>query len=661
MIRMWRWAIVFAAFFVSSLAFARTAAEQARARDEKATAELQALAPELVEPWRRANAAWETSDIAAMRVNIEVVRKGAPTFLPARRFEVALEARAGNGATARTLAKALLNDDPSAMSHRAMAIAQLAEGTSDAEHASALVHADEAARSMPTDFSVQALRCQAAALTQNTAVLHGCSDALVAIDPTSPVGYHFRFYSQGMRGDLDGARASLEESHARGLPDEAYRSALEQLDQARPWPVRIGVKAAWVFGAWAGVLLLLVVAGAILSRITLAHATRAASEAEPRSSERLLRRVYRVVLALTCTVYYASVPLLALSVLGLGVGMIVAFFAIGHIPIKLVAIIGFFTLVTAWVVIKSVFVRGRDEDPGDRVALSENPRLAEVLAEVAARIGTRPVDAVYLTPGTDVAVFERGGMRARVRGKAERCLVLGAGVLDGMDLQAFKSVLAHEYGHFKNEDTAGGSLGMAVRRSIFAMAIGLAQGGVATWYNPAWHFVSQFHKVFVRISHGATRLQEILADRWAAFAYGSDAFVRGLTHVVRRSVAFDVHVNRTISEVVEQKVALANLYRYQPAPLSEVDAKVDDAVSESLARTASEYDSHPPPNDRIAWVRALAVAHVSPDADVAAWTLFADRNAIEASMTARVREVIAENHGVAIPAEEREPAAAAEA
>ena len=314
---------------------------------------------------------------------------------------------------------------------------------------------------------------------------------------------------------------------------------------------------------------------------------------------------------------------------------------------------GIIALCTAWVVLKSIFVRGRDLDPGERLDLSANPRLRDVLREVADKIGTRPVDAVYLTPGTEIAVFERGGMTARLRGRAERCLVIGAGVLQGMDLLAFKGILAHEYGHFKNEDTAGGALSLAVRRSIFAMAMGLAAQGTATWYNPAWHFVNRFYKVFVRISHGATRLQEILADRWAAFAYGSEAFARGLTHVVRRSIEFDTHVNRTLNEVIEQKLPLANLYGYSPKPgddHAKAAEEAEGAIADALSRSASEYDSHPPPCDRIAWVRALAVESPSDERETEAWTLFADRAAIEAKLTADVRERIREEHGVNIAA-----------
>src|SRR5207302_10199494 len=125
-----------------------------------------------------------------------------------------------------------------------------------------------------------------------------------------------------------------------------------------------------------------------------------------------------------------------------------------------------------------------------------------------------------------------------------------------------KAVLAHEYGHFVNRDTAGGGFALMVRRSMMAMAFGLAQGGAANWWNPAWWFVNGFHRVFQHISQGASRLQEVLADRWAAAAYGAEAFERGLRHVIVAGVRFEAHTNATLHEVQDGKTPLVNLYHH---------------------------------------------------------------------------------------------------
>jgi Zn-dependent protease with chaperone function len=405
---------------------------------------------------------------------------------------------------------------------------------------------------------------------------------------------------------------------------------------------------------WACGLVLLLGLGMILSKLTLATAAKppTSAEAHVQGMERFLRQTYRLVLWVCCAYYYISLPIVALVVLGAGGGIIYGFLALGQIPIKLVLVVGFFTVVSIWSVIKSIFVSTSSKDPGEKIDITSHPKFQTVLLEVAKRIGTRPVDRVYLTPTTDVAVFERGGLFEQLTGRTERCLVLGVGVLDGFPIGAFKAVLAHEYGHFRNEDTAGGGFALAVRRSILLMAISLAQSGAATWYNPAWLFVSGFHKVFARISQGASRLQEILADRWAAFGYGADAFKQGLTHVIERSIRFDAHTQIALAEVIESKVALTNLYRYEVKGERPPEKQIKKAIKEVLTAEPSPYDSHPSPAERFALIAALPKCKLdtTPDDELDAWELFADRKALEKQMTRKIREAVETNHGVYIPA-----------
>ena len=202
-----------------------------------------------------------------------------------------------------------------------------------------------------------------------------------------------------------------------------------------------------------------------------------------------------------------------------------------------------------------------------------------------------------------------------------------------------------------NRDTAGGGFALAVRRSLLTMAQRLAEGGAATWYNPAWLFLNGFYRVFLRISHGASRLQEVLADRWAALIAGGAAFEEGLRHVVGRGVRLEAHARATIEEVVQARRPLANLYRFAPARRPD-EADLAQQIEAALQATPSGYDTHPAPSQRFAWVRDIAATVPAPDAfgDAEAWTLFDDREALERRMTDRVRENVAASSKVAIPA-----------
>jgi Zn-dependent protease with chaperone function len=469
--------------------------------------------------------------------------------------------------------------------------------------------------------------------------------------PQNPWTHFFAAIHLAVSGDRDGAKERLARGRALGLPEPVYADLQAQLERKSP----IGLLArvgSYVLGGWLAGFVVLLLVGAFLSRATL-QASRQVPRAEGGRAVGLdaaLRRGYRWILGACCAYYCVSIPVVLATVLLVGGGLVYLMLMLGHIPVKLLLLVVLITAVTVWAVLKSLFTRARDEDPGLKVAEGEHPRLRRVLDEVAAKIGTRAVTNVYLTPGTDLAVMERGGVFKQVRGHTERCLILGIGAIEGMAMRPFRAILAHEYGHFSNEDTAGGGFALAVRRSLVTTAVNLAQSGAAAWYNPAWLFVNGFYRVFLRISHGASRLQEVLADRWAAFAYGSRAFAEGLRHVIDRSIRFDAHANSVLKEVIEEKRPLPNLYAYRPAAALIEESKIAESVEEAIHREPSPLDSHPRPADRIAWVEALGTTGAPPAADDAdaVWTLFDDREAVERRLTDEVRQNVGAAHGVEI-------------
>jgi Zn-dependent protease with chaperone function len=642
--------LVLGSLLVFLLATAAAAAEtRLRPRDEefekKVQAEIEARDPEGAALFAQATAARDREDWGAAADLLEKVRARDPWFVHATRRLCAAESERGHHDRAVELCRDAYAKDPSPVNGAALAAALMRADKGGGGHAAeASGIAREAARKAPEESFVQMVACQAALGVHDMDALAACSAALRRLAPHDAATLYFAALDDAMHGRLDEAQRELDEAHAAGLPDEAYRGLSAAIDESRSPVDRYGRPAFVALVVWLVAFAFLLAVGAGLSRATLRASQNVPAErtGHARGADALLRRTYRVVLWVTCAYYYASLPLLAVGVVVLGAGVVYLCLVAGQIPIKLVLIIGIIVLTSLWAIAKSIFVRGKDEDPGDKLDLAREPRLRAVLDDVAARIGTRPVDSVYVTPGTEIAVLERGGLLRQLRGRSERCLALGAAVLDGMRVRELKAILAHEYGHFHNEDTAGGGFALAVRRSLVTMAMHLVRGGAASNLNPAWWFVKGFHGVFLRVSQGASRLQEVLADRWAAFAYGSEAFVQGLKHVIARSVRFDAHVAATLKEVVPAKQPLANVYAF--VPKQAVDpTKVDEAVEQAMNRPGSPYDSHPRPADRIAWVTKIAAAAPpETDEDVQeAWTLLADRESIEKKMTDEVRARLA--------------------
>jgi len=405
---------------------------------------------------------------------------------------------------------------------------------------------------------------------------------------------------------------------------------------------------AWI-ALWVVVALFATVflGGLILSAWTLRSTRRARIVGSRALPSRGLGRAYALVIAVTVGVFYLLTPVVIVATIGGGIALLWHVLSEGHVNVKLILVVGALVLVTLFAAISGVIalIRRGDADPGVRLDLPTAPKLRILLDEVAEQIGTRPIDTVFLTPTGDLAVFERRG---------ERCLILGVGLLDGFSLRGFRAVLAHEYGHFANRDTAGGTQALAVRHSLEQMLATLRDPeqpseSLMDYLNPTWLFLSGFRAVFLRVSQGASRLQEYLADQWAAVAYGPDAFEEGFRHVVRSGLRSDLSFHATLEESLRLGRPIDNLFRARPAALEAVD--FDVVVQEELARPAGPYDSHPSPLERFAWVRAVAEERGvgSPPLSLDdAWSLFPNRDAIERSVTEQVCANLA-MAGLALP------------
>jgi Zn-dependent protease with chaperone function len=287
--------------------------------------------------------------------------------------------------------------------------------------------------------------------------------------------------------------------------------------------------------------------------------------------------------------------------------------------------------------LQSLFIKVSGDDPGRTLEQVEAPALWALACEVADSVGTRPVDEIRITPGTEMAVYERGSASERRRDVAHRVLVLGVGLVNGFHQGAFRAVLAHEYGHFAHRDTAGGDVALRVRRDMTMFAIALYQRGQAVWWNLAFQFLRVYDFLFRRISHGAIRLQEVLADRMAAHAYGPAAFEEGLRHVIARSVEFETAVTAELRSAAHSKRPVRNLYALSPLPKlasMEVEKKIADAIS----RPTTEDDTHPGPSDRFRLVREVRYDG-APQDSTPVWDLFAGRHQLTGEMSAAVADL----------------------
>ena len=423
----------------------------------------------------------------------------------------------------------------------------------------------------------------------------------------------------------------------------------------------------YVLIIWAILLVLLLFIGIVLSKLTLKKLDKQDPQntGKPSQGMPLMRKIYKFTLGITSLYFYISIPIVILLVFLLGGGFVYVSLSVEGPSIRVLIAIVFVLLMmlaTIWAMLKSLFRRRQVDDPGQRLEEKDSPELFAVLKEVAREIGTPMVDTVFIVPEAQMAVFERGPLWRRLTGKSERCLILGLGMLNGMTQLQFKSILAHEYGHLNNKDTAGGVLAMHIRRAIESSAEGMMEESLGRWFNPAWLFINAFHRVYLRVSHGAARLQEVMADRSVAQVFGVNAFVQGLSHIIRRSIEFNLITDMEIHQAKYENRELQNLYslevpdtwpdsdKEKVSEQSTVDQPqvplpgevVETSFKHSMGTPTSAYDSHPAPEKRIEWVKKLKTTAQISDDGKPAWDLLENPTALQELMTKQMHENVKE-------------------
>jgi hypothetical protein len=600
--------------------------------------DLQAVAPKELETFKAATVAMDNQKYDEAAKLYEAVMLNAPEFDPVIRRLGICTALAGKVDEGLGLLEHAVSKKRSP--ENLISLAQTLAYPSDSKQGTveqkvrALSLATEAVNNpaIGNDPSYPALMGQLAIDLDEIDPLRVATKKLVAEHPELMVTHYYSALLAAADEEWITAERAILQAEKLGLPHEATQAFLDSGvgSRARVWHYTyytFGIVAIWVLG-----LLFLFLTGKFMSRVTLRSIETEDPNQPASRSQMTLRQWYRRLINVAGLYYALSMPVVMFLVIAVAASITYGFIMLGRIPIKLMLLLGIGALITIYKMIRSLFSKIEKEDPGRALNIDEAPRLWDLTRNVASTVQTRAIDEIRVTPGTELAVYEKGTFRERSNDQAKRILILGVGCLNGFRLNSFRAVLAHEYGHFSNRDTAGGDVAMRVNDHMMKFAQAMYEGGQAVWWNIAFQFLRIYHFIFRRLSHGATRLQEVLADRVAAMKYGASAFEDGLTHVVKRSAQFNVIATQEINASLAARRVIQNLYEL---PAIE-NADVAEATREALNRETSEDDTHPSPNDRFRFTRRIT-SQTEPALSGMVWDLFTNREALTAEMTNMVQ------------------------
>ncbi|HEX6190405.1 MAG TPA: tetratricopeptide repeat protein [Pyrinomonadaceae bacterium] len=599
---------------------------------------LKTIAPETIEDFKAATVAMDSGNYdEAIRLYRAVLKKAPDSHHVLRRLGTSLVMKGQLEEGLSFIEQAIIKNR-SADNLYTMALflaypGENKEGTPDQKsQAFAVIKEAEFLPKTGDDPDVDLLLSQLAYDFGDMVTFRRATERLSANHQELMATHFFKALLAAYDGNWSTAETEIKRAESMGLAPNVAQEFLAQTGiegRNRTW--RYSMYGASVVGVWLVGLGALFVFGKLMSKRTLRSIEEADPNAGTSNADLGLRKWYRRLISIAGIYYYLSIPFVIFLVLGAAAAATYFSFVLGHIPIKWLLLLDIGAVITSYKMIRSLFLKIEQEDPGRPLKVDEAPGLWELARSVAETVKTRPVDEIRITPGTELAVYERGSWREKSSDRAHRILILGAGVLNDFKLNSFRAVLAHEYGHFSHRDTAGGEIALRVNSDMLKFAHAMILSGQNVWWNLAFHFLRIYDFIFRRLSHGATRLQEVLADRVAATKYGAAAFEEGLRHVIRRGAEFDVSANKEIASAAGR--ALQNLYELPITAREEVESMARD----SLTRVTSEDDTHPSPLDRFRYVERIT-SQTEAQISGEVWDLFKDRAGLTAEMTSKVQQ-----------------------
>ncbi|ULQ56499.1 M48 family metallopeptidase [Flavihumibacter rivuli] len=297
---------------------------------------------------------------------------------------------------------------------------------------------------------------------------------------------------------------------------------------------------------------------------------------------------------------------------------------------------------------------------------TDQPALFAFIREISKATNARFPKHVYLAPDVNASVFYDSGFWSMFL-PVRKNLVVGLGLVNGLNRGEFSAVLAHELGHFSQRSMKLGSFVYQVNRIIFNMLYDNTGYGA---FLDKWAAVSGYFAFFATITvkivngiqwvlrklyglvnkgyMGLSREMEFHADAVAAAVSGANNLESALLRLEMADSGYQ-SVLDTCNDWFRKNEVSQNFYPGQRLVMKELARKYqlpinnglplithEVASGESATRVnfKDQWASHPPTAERIAHLHSLKMDAAIDDRS--AWTIFTDELGLQRSMTAFV-------------------------
>jgi Zn-dependent protease with chaperone function len=286
---------------------------------------------------------------------------------------------------------------------------------------------------------------------------------------------------------------------------------------------------------------------------------------------------------------------------------------------------------------------GNKVDRSNMLEIDEltQPKLYQFIQDIAKQVNTQPPKRIYLSQEVNAAVFYDStfwSMFFPIR----KNLIIGLGLVNGLDINEFKAVLAHEFGHFSQSSMKVGSFVYNVNKVIHnilydnngyqSLAQSWANLGtvISIAVNVAMSIAAGIQKLLQKIYEylnknysALSREMEFHADAVAANITGSDPLINALLrlefveHSYQLTLGFyDEKVEKlqkTSNLYANQKTVMNYLINADSIPLNEsqlpiINSDTFNKFNKSKLNIEDQWASHPSTEDRVSALKQLNIS-----------------------------------------------------
>jgi len=273
------------------------------------------------------------------------------------------------------------------------------------------------------------------------------------------------------------------------------------------------------------------------------------------------------------------------------------------------------------ILITHFFIRKPD---GFLVTEYKHPKLFKIINETAKEVNIKPPSEVVLVPNSMIAVT----------GLFKKRMLIGIASLNAITIDEFKSIIAHELGHFYGNDTFFGYFIARIRVALSKTLEALNTGNNHyTLFSFLFYiYINIFNIIFSLTTMTYSRQAEYRADKIAANIAGSNIFSEGLLKYSSYSIFFETIAYKMIATLAQRQTPTNNIYEtcnkvYQKEDPIKIKQKI-------LEQKTKLFGSHPSMSQRIDNIKDI------PKKDSinkkTARTLFSDINEFERKMSGQI-------------------------